>query len=94
MRSKGYHTLCYLDDFVGVEASLQQANNAYHNFLSLAASLGLQLSPQKCIPPTRSLEWLGFHVSTHNMTVTIPQDKLRDILRECGAWESATRASR
>ena len=94
MRQQGHHTLCYLDDFVGVESSLERANEAYSAFLSLAQCLGLQLSPHKCVPPTRALEWLGFHISSLTMTVTIPQEKLADVLRECQVWESAARASR
>ena len=90
MRKKKHHVHCYLDDFVGVAATKQQADRAYADFTRLAAQLGLELSPSKCIPPTKEIEWLGFHISATNMTVTIPRTKLEEILIDCQEWMTKT----
>ena len=86
MRKKGHFLHCYLDDFVGVAKSRTEANEAYADFMSLAASLGLALSPAKCHPPTKALEWLGFRISAEDMQVTIPKEKLNDTLEDCKSW--------
>ena len=41
-----------------------------------------ELCPTKCAPPMKSLEWLGFMISAQNMTVTIPTEKLDNIIAE------------
>ena len=86
LRKKGHYVQCYLDDFVGVARTLREANEAYTDFMSLTASLGLALSPSKCHPPTKSLDWLGFNISVEEMQVTIPRSKLHDVLNDCKKW--------
>ena len=87
-------SLAYLDDFCGVAATLEEATAAYEGFLKLAHTLGLSLSPDKCQPPTQSLEWLGFHLDTKQMTLTVPKLKLQEILKECSEWVSKKAATR
>ena len=79
-------SLAYLDDFCGAAATLEEATAAYESFLNLADTLGLTLSTDKCQPPTQAMEWLGFHLNTNDMTLTVPKPKLRDILKECSDW--------
>ena len=85
---------CYLDDFVGVAPDRSQANAAYHDMLDVAARLGLELSPEKCQPPTKQIEWLGFNISADDMQLTIPCEKLEDTLRDCQDSMSKRVASR
>ena len=94
LRKKGHHVHCYLDDFVGVAPTLKDVEAAYQDFNDLASQLGLELSPAKCVPPTKSLEWLGFSISAQHMTVTIPTAKLDEIITECESWTTKYKASR
>lgn len=94
MAKKGWFILAFLDDFAGVQASEQDALQAYSDFLELAAQLGLSLAKDKCSPPTKRLEWLGYDINISQMTVAIPRDKLNQVLNECIQWSTRTKASR
>ena len=86
LRRKGHMVHCYLDDFVGVAGTKEEAERAYSDMLETSRALGLALSARKCTPPTKTLEWLGFEISAEHMTVVIPGEKLADTLRECRDW--------
>ena len=72
MRQQSFFTLCYLDDFVGVERSREKAGKAYAYFLHLARQLGLALALEKCVPPSQDLIWLSFHIDTVKRIETLP----------------------
>ena len=94
MRKQGHFLHCYLDDFVGVAPTKVDADSAYSDLLVITQKLGLALSPAKCHPPAKTVEWLGFVISVDDMQVTIPRAKLDDTLIECQQWMSRTSASR
>ena len=94
MHREGVFSLCYLDDFIGVEASHEKAVEAFARFTPLSASLGLQLALDKCFPPTTSLTWLGFTIATMAMSVSIPNEKVSEVLYECARWKHKPTASR
>ena len=94
MRKAGYTTLAYLDDFCGIARTRQEAQHAYDAFIGLAADLGLALAKDKCQPPTQSMEWLGFHVDSITMTVSVPDDKLTEIVSEGKQWMSKKQATK
>ena len=86
MALKGHWSTVYLDDFCGVASSRVEADQAYTDFLQLCRDLGITLSPAKCHPPTQSLEWLGFHFNTVDMTLRVPNIKLKEVEQECMQW--------
>ena len=94
LRKAGHFVHCYLDDFVGMAPTENQAHQAYNDFKNLTRTLGLDLSPSKCTPPTKTIEWLGFNLSAQKMTVTIPKDKLDQVLQECQEWMVKRTATR
>lgn len=94
MGKKQYFTLAYLDDYAGCEACIGPAQNSYDTFTALAGQLGLELATQKCVPPTSDIEWLGYRIGTKEMTVSLPDSKLQEILIECEAWLRRSRANK
>ena len=94
MRKAGYTTLVYLDDFCGIEATQDKAQQAYHAFLDLAAELGLQLATHKCMPPAPAMEWLGFDLDAPAMIISVPGSKLSEILEDCQRWERRKTATK
>lgn len=93
--AKDNHTItAYLDDLGGCHPSLNSATHAYQRFLNLASELGLELSPNKCSPPSTAVEWLGYHVDSTNLSITIPTEKLQEVLSECERWLNRDRASK
>ena len=68
LRQKGYFSLFYLDDFVGIESSKEKAVEAYHSFFKLTENLGLVLALDKCTSPVSVITWLGFMIDVPNMS--------------------------
>ena len=94
MQQKGYTVYCYLDDFVGIARTRQEALAAYSYFMYITKRLGLELSLKKCTPPVNNLIWLGLELNTELMTVTIPEEKLKATLTLCQKWLEKKKASR
>ena len=94
MGKRGYHTLAYVDDFCGAEGTYKAACDSYATFERITEQLGLALAPDKCAFPSTHLEWLGYVVDTVAMTVTIPQDKMKEVLEECATWRTEKHASK
>lgn len=94
MGKKGFHLLAYLDDFGACYKSKQQANDSYKAFLDLAKKLGLTLAEEKSVPPTHRMEWLGYTVDSNQMSITIPQKKLQEVLQDCRAWLNKSRVNK
>lgn len=93
MAQRGHKVLAYLDDYAAAEASPIKAQASFDAFLHLAEYLGLKLAANKCIPPATRVEWLGYLVDTQQMTVSIPEVKLHETLKECARWMLRTRAN-
>lgn len=94
MAKEQHNITAYLDDFGGCHPSYHLASKAYKRFLQLAGELGLELSPHKCSPPSTTVEWLGYHVDSTSLSITIPMEKLQEILSECERWLSRDKASK
>ena len=90
----GHSVLAYVDDFCGSHRNFHQAMTAFADFEALCEHLGLKLAPEKSTFPTTSLEWLGFRLSTVDMMVTIPKEKLQEIHDLCVVWLTKARTSR
>lgn len=94
MGKKGFNTLAYLDDYAGAEQTRAKALSAYQAFKDLTDSLGLELALNKCAEPTTVLTWLGFLIDSIKMEVSIPPQKLKEVLVECDRWMNRSKASR
>lgn len=94
MAKEGHHMMAYLDDFGGCHASEEKAYKSYNRFKHLATELGLQLAEHKCHPLSTAMEWLGYQVDTVTMTVTIPPQKMKEVLQECQAWLNRNHATK
>ena len=94
LRHEGFFSLCYLDDFVGLESSRAKAEEAYERFTKLTQELGLELAKEKCTPPATSTKWLGFILDIVAMSITLPKDKLNEVIDDCKQWAHKKTASR
>ena len=70
-----FFLLNYVDDFVGAELK-ERAWKAYQFLTKLLRDLQVDTSPEKVIPPTTRLEFLGITFDSNTMTMEIPEDKL------------------
>ena len=81
--------LNYIDDliYIGLPSKIHQS---YHFLLSLLKDLGLEVSDSKLVPPSTCVTCLGIQVDTVNKTLSIPQQKLREIKTLCQEWTHKT----
>ena len=86
MTREHHDILAYVDDFCGISPTKAAAEASFTRFHSMTTELGLKLAPDKTHPPGTVMEWLGFVFDTNAITITIPQEKLYDLLREADGW--------
>ena len=82
MRKEGVNLRCYIDDYIAV-APRSKAGHIFHRLCSLLHELGLPINLDKLTPPTKSLSCLGIHIDIHNNIMSISEEKLQEIYREC-----------
>ncbi|MEW8545791.1 MAG: reverse transcriptase domain-containing protein, partial [Candidatus Thiodiazotropha sp.] len=80
MDRKGYKTIiCYLDDFLIVAQTYDECLQALNALLRLLRQLGFQINYSKIEGPCQSLTFLGIVLDSNNMTLSIPDSKLREV---------------
>jgi hypothetical protein len=87
-------SLPYIDDFIGGKPSLELATLAYARSLALFSELGLDLNPNKCIPPTTNITWIGVNFDSMDMTMRIPSKVIDETKTLVSAWLQKTSATR
>ena len=73
--------LHYLDDYFMCFRTLQGCWMAYNGMQAIACDIGLPLSPEKLVPPTQCLTFLGMGINSVKMIIVVPQDKKQVILQ-------------
>ena len=70
----------YLDDYLMGHHQLQQCTHAFFTMQAMSNEISLPLSPEKLVPPTQCLNFLGLGIDTIGMVITVPEDKKTDII--------------
>ncbi len=76
------HSFHYLDDFFF--AGTSGSNNCMSAFLSfqqLCARLGVPLKPEKLVPPSTNMTFLGIQLNSAIQIASLPLDKLESLLK-------------
>ena len=94
MAKQDFPILAYVDDFCSVEPMFDAALQSFTSFEALTSNLSLKLSPEKTCFPSTCIEWLGYHFDSNLMTITIPQEKLRQVQQEAATWTTKTTATK
>ena len=76
-RQTGHNAVNYIDDFAGA-TSPETAQNAYETLTNTITKYGFRLADRKCVAPTKCLTFLGKEFNTSSMTISIPEEKLRE----------------
>ena len=93
--SKEHHdALCYIDDFAGVETTLELANASFCRLNDLFHELGVEQNTEKACPPSQIMTWIGVEFDTINMLIRIPDSKINETLRHVSEWRCANVATR
>ncbi len=88
------NTLVFVDDFLGVNRSLEAVTHNFNKLKSKMDAVGLAESEGKEQPPSQSIPWIGINFNTTNMTMSIPERKVREAEHLVKIWLSRTSATR
>ena len=95
MARRGYHLLVvYLYDFLIIEATRQECQEAYECLLQLLQDLGFHISWHKVVGPTQHLTFLGIELDTVQQCMSLPGDKLVELQGVVHSFSKCTRASK
>ena len=86
MAKNGHNALMnYIDDLIycGLPSTVDQS---YQFLLILLQDLGLDVSHKKLCPPDTEVICLGILFNTVDRTISIPPDKLSEIVKVCHEW--------
>ena len=68
--------ITYLDDLLFLAPTHSLCQSYQHSFLHLCQSLSIPVASHKTVTPCHTLTFLGIHISTKDMQVQLPTDKL------------------
>ena len=88
-----YFLLHYVDDFVGAETK-EMIWAAYEHLTQLLEELKVETAPEKMVPPTTRMEFLGITLDSQTMTMEMPREKIEDTIKELSTWLFKTKATR
>lgn len=77
--SRKAHVLVYLDDFGGAELS-GKAKVSFHHLGRVLEDFGLEEAPEKAVPPTSRMDWLGIVFDTKDWSMALKPGKLNELL--------------
>ena len=84
LRKQGYRIIIYLDDFLLLASSKEEALRLSEMTLSPLQSLGFLMNWTKStLSPNLSITYLGFVVSSLNMTIYLPEAKVQRVYAVC-----------
>ena len=93
MARHGVKLHCYIDDYI-VVAPKSKADAQFATLCELLKDLGLPLNRDKVTPPTKKLGCLGIDIDINTNTMSIAQEKLREIYEACIQASQKTHLSR
>ena len=75
----GAETRAYIDATAGAAVETE-ADSHYNGLLSTHETLGLEVAPEKCQPPSVRMTWVGVTYDCLTMTMHIEQSKIDDAI--------------
>lgn len=86
-------SICYLDDYLLISIDMEESALAYEVFTLVFALLGIPLTIDKEETHAVVVDFLGVSVNVENMSLTIPEARLRNLERLLDEWASKDRAT-
>ena len=87
MPYKGYFLTNYKDDLIGCDEH-ETAFKAFRFLKSLIIKLGLAISQNKLYEPQKCIPCLGINVNIKTGIISIPEEKLSEIVALCLNWST------
>ena len=89
MRQRGHDVINNIDDILGIDLT-SRVGASFDALSSLLELLGFEISQNKLIKPSTCVNCLGILVNTENFTLSVPPQKLQEILLMCQTWHRKT----
>ena len=93
MHQHDYDVINYIDDILGTDLP-SHVDASFVALSTLLPHLGFAISHNKLVKPSTCVNCLGILVNTDNFTLSIPHDKLQEILEKCKTWCSRTHCNK
>ena len=95
MAKRGFHNLCvYLDDFLIIESTLEKCQLALSTLIKLLRSLSFNINWSKVEGPSQNLVFLGVNIDTLSLTLSLPQNRVDELMKLLTEFSHRTRASK
>ena len=84
LRKQGIRLIIYFDDFLLMASTEETLSYNVTLMVTLLEMLGFVVNYQKSqLNPTQSIEFLGFHIYSVTLNISLPLDKVKRIRKEC-----------
>ena len=93
MHKKGYFITNYIDDLIGCDPP-ELAKEAFQFLTNLIVKLGLVISQSKLFSPQVCIPCLGINVNVETGIISIPEEKLGEIVDICASWGHKSKTHR
>ena len=93
MRQRGHDVINYIDDILGIDLP-SRVDASFDALSSLLERLGFEISQNKLIKPSTCVNCLGVLVNTKDFTLSVPPQKLQEILNMCQTWRCRTECTK
>ena len=93
MKSRGYDVINYIDDIIGF-GTVSTAKASFDTLQDLLQKLGFQISVKKLVEPTTKVTCLGVEVDTKEFTISVPHEKLTNIMAMCDRWSRKSQCTK
>ena len=94
LATRGVKSFMYLDDLVIVSHDRHTAQRDFQAARQLLRDLALPEATDKAQEPAQVIRWLGININTTEMSLSIPEDKLRQVLETVRKYEKARSVSK
>ena len=87
VRKHGFPDLFnYVDDIIYC-GTPSKIHTVFQFLVNLLDQLGLAVNPKKLVSPTTSIVCLDILVDTETRTMSVPPEKLENIIETCAEWQ-------
>ena len=93
MAQKGFSVTNYIDDIIG-HSVISKSNDSFQTLRDLLLELGFDISEKKVVEPSTKVTCLGVDIDTEKFTVSIPPEKITEILTEWHIWADRQECSK
>lgn len=89
----GYFLCPYIDDLGGCEEQ-HKAHMAYQCLGRVLRDVGAKESPEKAVPPTTCMEFLGNNLNSEDLTISVTPERLQELDVQLSEWQERLFVSR